>query len=300
MVDQRAVRASDVLCDQRIANRRTEGGQLSNMTRFERAAMLGDEEKPVTAPRDIAGQHAITGHLDAHGLAVTVGRHIAHGDAAVRIERGLDDANRRFDPVLTGPDAPHMRQRHHESDRAVSAHAEVADVVEEDHAGRAIGGVRLAQQRAHHDVRAARLRDDAGAPVVEAAAEYVEPFGQRPAAEIGATGHNQAGRFTAGVRINHVQGFHAAMLETRAQPVLASLCVDHDDFSIVSDAASKVSMATTPDCCAACGKSRPRLCPYAGKPLPPRCTATCVSASKAAYSLGIRELCSAIRAHRLC
>jgi hypothetical protein len=51
------------------------------------------------------------------------------------------------------------------------------------------------------------------------------------------------------VRINHVQGFHAAMLETPARPVLASLCVDHDDFSIVVDAANR-SPWRSPQACA--------------------------------------------------
>ena len=85
------------------------------------------------------------------------------------------------------PDPSQMRERHDESDRAVSAHAEIADVVEEDHAGRARGVVRFAQQRADYHIRAARFGDDARAPVVEARAQYVEPLCERAAAEIRTT-----------------------------------------------------------------------------------------------------------------
>jgi hypothetical protein len=103
-----------------------------------------------------------------------------------------------------------MRERHDEPDRPMSAHAQIADVVEEDHARRALLVIRLAQQRADDHFGTAWLGDDARAPVVEARAKHVEPLRKRAAAEIGATGHDEAGWLTARVRIDYVQGFHDA------------------------------------------------------------------------------------------
>ena len=58
-----------------------------------------------------------------------------------------------------------------DANRAVSAHAQVAAVVEKNHArsmGR-VGG--LAQQGTHHDIAAARLQHGGSAPIVVAAGQ---------------------------------------------------------------------------------------------------------------------------------
>ena len=72
---------------------------------------------------------------------------------------------------VPGVDAAEVRERDDDADGAVAAHAEVADVVEEDDAGGAGRIGRLAEQRADDDVGAARLVDDGGAEAVEAVAE---------------------------------------------------------------------------------------------------------------------------------
>ena len=82
------------------------------------------------------------------------------------VQGGGDGADRRFDAVLAGSDAPQIGQRCDQADGAVAAHAEVADVVEEDDARRAGRVDRRAQQRAHDDLAAARLQHSGGAPVV--------------------------------------------------------------------------------------------------------------------------------------
>ena len=120
----------------------------------------------------------------------------------------------RFHRSAVGVDAAHARadaaqvgQRHHQPDGAVAAHAEEADVVEEDHAGLARGVVRLAEQRAHDGVVAARLVDDGRADVVEVVAEAVEALLDRAAAEIGAARDDDARGLAAGVGIDYVDAY---------------------------------------------------------------------------------------------
>ena len=125
---------------------------------------------PVTVPRPSTS--TLT------DFEMTVARHVAHRHA-VRVE--ASQAFRRSprakqagevgpcsvaSTMPTGvsmrcapaPSLPMIRQRRHQPDRAVPAHAEIADVVEEDHAGRAGSGrpVRTAVRRRSHRCRAAR------------------------------------------------------------------------------------------------------------------------------------------------
>jgi hypothetical protein len=72
-------------------------------------------------------------------------------------------------PMLPGADATQVREGRDDADRAMAAHPDVADVVEEDHAGGARGIRRLDQQRADDHVRAARLVHDGGSIAVEVA-----------------------------------------------------------------------------------------------------------------------------------
>ncbi len=103
---------------------------------------------------------------------------------------------------------PEMRQRRDHADRAVAAHPDVADVVEEDHAGGTGAVLRLDEQRADDHVRAARLVDDGGAVAVELAPEAFAARGKRPRAEVGAAGDDYPGRLAAGVRIDDGQTLH--------------------------------------------------------------------------------------------
>jgi hypothetical protein len=84
----------------------------------------------------------------------------------------------------------------------VSAHAEGADVIEEDDpagAGR-VGG--FCQESADEDIRAAGFVDDGGAEVVVLGAEDLELVGDGARAEIGSAGDDDAGGFAAGVAVD--------------------------------------------------------------------------------------------------
>jgi hypothetical protein len=126
-----------------------------------------------------------------------------------------------------------MSERYNESYGPVTTHAEITDVIEKDDRRRALGIIWLAQQRAHDDVRTARLSDDACAPVVMLFAQIVEATGQRAGAKIRASGYDKARRFATGMRVDEVQGFHAVIVGIGARCVLVALGTFNADFSIV-------------------------------------------------------------------
>jgi hypothetical protein len=104
-----------------------------------------------------------------------------------------------------------VRERDNNTDRSVSAHAESADVVEEDDPRRARRIVRRNEQRADEDVRPARLIDHRGAvPIERLLLESRPPLGQRSAAEVRPTLADDARRLALGVRINHTDALHGA------------------------------------------------------------------------------------------
>ena len=101
-----------------------------------------------------------------------------------------------------------MGQRHRDADRAVAAHAQVADVVEEDDARGGRTGRPARGQGADHHVRAARLVDDGRAERVVTVAEDGQALGHRAGAELGAARDDHAGRLAAGVGVDHLDAMH--------------------------------------------------------------------------------------------
>ena len=118
------------------------------------------------------------------------------------MQRGGDDADGRFDAMVTRLDPAQVRQRDDQADGAVPAHAEIADVVEKDDPGDAGRVFRFEQQRADHHVRTARFIHDGRAKVIERLLKTVAPDGERSAPEVRAAGNDDPRRFTAGVRIH--------------------------------------------------------------------------------------------------
>ena len=83
----------------------------------------------------------------------------------------------------SGCDCAEVSERGDDADRAVAAHPEEADVVEKNHARRASGDARRAQQRADEHVGAARLVHDRAAEAVVIFPEGFESRGHRAIAE---------------------------------------------------------------------------------------------------------------------
>ncbi len=64
--------------------------------------MIADQEEPVAAPGDVAMEAAMAGHIQGDRPPIAIGRHIAHGHAAVFVEPCLDGADRRVNAVQAG------------------------------------------------------------------------------------------------------------------------------------------------------------------------------------------------------
>ncbi len=164
--------------------------------------MVVAEEEPVAAPRDVAVQYAVAGHRHRHLARVAPRRDVGQRHPTVGVQLGAHRADRRVDRVHAGAQPSQMCEGGDDADRAVAAHAEVADVVEEDHAAGAAGVLGWREQRAHEHVIAARLVDERTAPRVAFGAKARPPLGHRAASEVGAAADHQARRLAAGVRID--------------------------------------------------------------------------------------------------
>src|SRR5262249_14636738 len=88
------------------------------------------------------------------------------------------------------------------------AHAEVADIVEKDHAGGARRITRRTEESTDEDIGAARLVDDRGAEAVEFLAKALAAFGQSARTEVRTALDDDAGRLTGGVRIDDADAAH--------------------------------------------------------------------------------------------
>ncbi len=91
----------------------------------------------------------------------------------------------------------------------MAAHAERADVVEEDHAELAVGTVWGAEQGPDQRVGAARLVHDRGAKAIVLGAEAREPQLERAVPELGPALEHEPRRLAARVRVDHADGLHA-------------------------------------------------------------------------------------------
>ena len=102
---------------------------------------------------------------------------IVDRDLAVIMQDCAHGADRRFDLVLSGSDAVHVGQSCNKANRAVTAHAKVANIVKENDTGGARGIDRIAEQSAYDDVGATRLIHYCRPEMVVLVAETFQPVG---------------------------------------------------------------------------------------------------------------------------
>src|SRR5210317_146238 len=96
------------------------------------------QKKPVSAPGDIASHRAEFWNIDRNAPAVAVTRDVFHSDRVFIDEVHGDDADRGFQFRFAESDFSKIGERDCNTDRAVSAHAKVSAVVEEQDTGCAI------------------------------------------------------------------------------------------------------------------------------------------------------------------
>lgn len=208
VIDFGSVGSGDALLAECIADGPGEGGQRIDLVNIqdwvgsgggEDEGVVLDEEEPVAAPCNFAGDGSVAGDFDGDAGAVAVGRDVAEGYLAVRAEFGFNYPYRGFDAVDAGLDLADVREGDDDADGPVAAHAEVACVVEEDDAGDAGGVAGLEEVGADEDVGAARLAEDGAAEVVVARANDFKAFGDGAGTKIHGEGKHAAGRFAGGV-----------------------------------------------------------------------------------------------------
>jgi len=83
----------------------------------------------------------------------------------------------------------------------MAAHAQVTDVVEEDSAGGAGGIDRVAEERTHDDIGAARFVHDGRPEVVVETLKAFQSFGKGTAAEVGTAREDESRRLPSGVGV---------------------------------------------------------------------------------------------------
>src|SRR5437763_14385854 len=112
-----------------LANTPGDIGQVLDVLQRELLRVLLDQEEAVAAPGDVAGDAAEAWHFDGHVLLLAPARHVGDGYLPVGGKRSAHHADRRVDAMLARLDATEVRERDHQADRAVAAHADRADDV---------------------------------------------------------------------------------------------------------------------------------------------------------------------------
>src|SRR5437867_101541 len=128
-----------------------------------------DEKKPISAPSDVAGNGdgaavrsgpvVAIWQMERRAFCFAVAGHVLDGSGSVLIECRGDHSDGRLDAMFPRLDATKVCQGDEETDRAVPAHSETADVVEKNDAGDTRLVVRWTEQGPDQHVRTARLVD---------------------------------------------------------------------------------------------------------------------------------------------
>src|SRR2546426_2121610 len=157
VVDLGAVAAGDAVGGQRLAYAPGGVGQRLDLVERNWRVRPVDEEEPVAAPGDITADDTEPRYLDRHGLVPAVRRHVLDRDALVVVQGAGDRADDGIDAVHAGRDAAEVAQGFDHADRAVAAHADVADIVEVDHRRHRTRLLGRAEPGADQHAAAARL-----------------------------------------------------------------------------------------------------------------------------------------------
>jgi hypothetical protein len=165
--------------------------------------MVTHQEEPVPSPRDVTVYLAVTWHLNSHVRSAAITCYVDDRNFAAVVQNRTHNSDWGLDPVVTAPKLAHIGQRGDQPNRSVTAHPQIADIVEKDDAGGRSNIYRIAQQRAYHHIRTARFVDNRGAKTVVLPAKAFQPIGKRTGSEVGTTTHHKASGLTPGVGIDN-------------------------------------------------------------------------------------------------
>jgi hypothetical protein len=105
-------------------------GQILYVCECELLSVIFYKEKPVASPRNIPGHFSQNGHAHRKILFLTPTRNVGDRNLAVGVQLSGNDTDSRLDAMFAGLDSLQVSQRDNQSDGAVAAHAQEADVVE--------------------------------------------------------------------------------------------------------------------------------------------------------------------------
>src|ERR1700733_5683204 len=143
VVDEFVVRSSDSLLLKCAADCSCYRNQLRTIRQREFVGILAYEEEPVTSPCDIAYEEAVAGNVDLHCCSMAEAWDVVYRNASIIVQIGGDVSDRRLQLVHAWSDSAQVGECDHYADGSVTAHAEVADVVEEDDGCGCVGSDRL-------------------------------------------------------------------------------------------------------------------------------------------------------------
>ncbi len=206
VVDFGSVGTGDLLSVQRLANAPAEIGQLVYARKGHNLSVMMNKIKPVPSPGNVTNDLANFWNLNRDIFAISIARNIIEGDAILAMIRERHDADGSFKPMTTGSNSTEMRERDRSADRAVPAHSEISDVIEENDSRHTCRVGRLAQPTTDEYIRTARLVDDRRAHVIELVAEDFPLLGQSPPIQARPPGDNDTSRFARGVGVDDGNG----------------------------------------------------------------------------------------------
>ena len=166
MVDLLAAVSGNPFARQRLSDSPCEISKALHVGERQLAPVFVDQKEPVPSPGDIARYPAVAFQGDRHIRARAVTRHIADGDGAGLMQPGVHDAHGGVERMRAGLYPAQVGKRRDKSDAAVTAHAQIAHVVEKNHAGRTVEVARRAKQCADQCIRTARFVHHGGAKAV--------------------------------------------------------------------------------------------------------------------------------------
>src|SRR5213080_895465 len=91
--------------------------------------MLANQKKPITAVSDVTNHAPKAFDINVHIFGKSITWDIRDAYHAVFLQPGFDRACGRFDPVSSPRNAAQVFESFDKSNRPVSAHAEIADIV---------------------------------------------------------------------------------------------------------------------------------------------------------------------------
>jgi hypothetical protein len=144
---------------ERFANGPGEVDEWLEVSAVDGESVIFDEEKPVAAPRNVADDAAVYGHVYNYAGGQAIAGDVLDGDLPVVMQSGSHYADGGFYAVPSRLYFAQPGEGNDKADGAVAAHPQAAAVVKKNDPGGTILVNGVAQQSTHYRFGSARLSD---------------------------------------------------------------------------------------------------------------------------------------------